>query len=475
MGELQKPNGAYSATRTKRKTLISSAADFCMRENINPQRDAAVPKFHVRVKLHKSPSGFRFVAGSATAPTKPISTWLTRVFNVLMVEADGLWKDTTKNIREPNDPEGSWMIKNTMPVRALTDRLNKTRGVKRGEAHLATYDFTTMYTTISLRDLIHRVSALVEEIFERKTRISRMRYLVVRTDGQHTWINRLSSQPKGSLTFNAERIQRFLARLVTDTHVEFAGKVWKQKVGIPMGTPCAGQLANLYCFTYELRFMRALIRQKQDSLAKQFLNVRRYIDDLLVINIPEFEQYMYLPASRGKYRSVPNNSSAMGLYPREILTLEKADSGTTVPYMDALIRQNTKRGLIVSIYDKRLDAKYADINVIRYPDADSVLARKCKTGIITSQLHRFARLCSLTPDFTYNTALVLHRMLRKGYPEPTLWQKVRSFLVAQPHPLKGVSTAEWMKRVKKQLGALKEGLISPGPHGPIRVRNHTRF
>ena len=475
LAELQKQNGAYGATRTKRETLIKSEHDFCKREGVKPQTDAAVPNFHTRVKLHKYPHGYRYVAGSAAAPTRPVSDWLTLVFNVLMVEANDLWREITKGIREPNSSQGSWMITNTMPVRTLTDRVNRSGGIRKGKAHLATYDFTTMYTTISLKDLIKRVSALVDELFERKKRTKRTGYLVVWSDGRYKWTNRLSTENKNSQTFSADRVKRFLIRLVTNTHVEFAGKVWKQKIGLPMGTPCAGQLANLYCFTYELRFMRAMIKAKQYPLAKRFLNVQRYIDDLLVINIPEFEQYMYIPDNGGQYRSNRSNSSALGIYPRQILTLERADSGTRVPYMDALIRQNSKRGLIVSIYDKRLDAKYAAINVIRYPDYRSVLARKCKTGIVTSQLHRFARLCTLTPDIAFNAALVLHRMLQKGYPEPTLWQKVRSFLVAQTRPLNGIPVSEWIRRMKRQLGELGEGLIRPGPHGPIRVRKHTRF
>jgi hypothetical protein len=96
--------------------------------------------------------------------------------------------------------------------------------------------------------------------------------------------------------------------------------------------------------------------------------------------------------------------------------------------MDLLIRQNRRRGLITSIYDKRLEAKYANINVIRYPDTQSVMATKAKYGIVTSQLYRFLRRCTLATDFVYNISLVLHRLLNKGY-----------FILRHPHIYAGKS------------------------------------
>jgi len=62
------------------------------------------------------------------------------------------------------------------------------------------------------------------------------------------------------------------------------------------------------------------------------------------------------------------------------------DEGMRVPCMD--IRQNRRRGLIASIYDKRLENKYCNIQVIRSPDPWSVLANKTEYEILTSQIHR---------------------------------------------------------------------------------------
>ena len=72
-------------------------------------------------------------------------------------------------------------------------------------------------------------------------------------------------------------------------------------------------------------------------------------------------------------------------------------------------------------YDKRLDDKFTGIQVIRYPHIESFLSNSAKYGIVTSQMHRFARRCSLRSDFVYNVSLVIHRMTLKGYLIRMIW------------------------------------------------------
>ena len=140
---------------------------------------------------------------------------------------------------------------------------------------------------------------------------------------------------------------------------------------------------------------------------------KRYRRDLITIDCVELPQHLYLPE---------------GIYPKDILTLVLAAEGDTVPYMDLFIRQNRRRGLLTAIYDKRLERKYDSITVIRYPDNTSVLAMKAKCGIVTSQMYRFMRRCTLATDFVYNTSLVLHRLLMKGYHQGSLYAQVNASL-----------------------------------------------
>ena len=65
--------------------------------------------------------------------------------------------------------------------------------------------------------------------------------------------------------------------------------MYRQTIGMPMGTDCAPQLANLFLFHYEYLHMKNLMRDNL-CMAKKFGNTVRYIDDLLTLNNNNFEE-----------------------------------------------------------------------------------------------------------------------------------------------------------------------------------------
>ena len=76
--------------------------------------------------------------------------------------------------------------------------------------------------------------------------------------------------------------------------MDFAGKVFKQTVGIPMVTKCAPLLADIFLYPYESEFIQSLLStgKKQLAYAYRFNITYNYIDDVLSINISEFEKYL---------------------------------------------------------------------------------------------------------------------------------------------------------------------------------------
>ena len=77
--------------------------------------------------------------------------------------------------------------------------------------------------------------------------------------------------------------------LIDNLYVKAGNRVYRQTIGIPMGTDCAPQLANLYLFHHEYMYMRALMKSNL-GMAKRFCNTVRYIDDLLALNNKKFEE-----------------------------------------------------------------------------------------------------------------------------------------------------------------------------------------
>ena len=72
----------------------------------------------------------------------------------------------------------------------------------------------------------------------------------------------------------------------------FCGMVLQQVVGIPMGTNCAPLLAGIFLYSYEAEFIQSLLSTCKKHLASRSNFTYRYIEDILSINTPKFENYL---------------------------------------------------------------------------------------------------------------------------------------------------------------------------------------
>ena len=70
----------------------------------------------------------------------------------------------------------------------------------------------------------------------------------------------------------------------------FGSKLHRQMVGIPMGTHCAPLAEDLFLFCYNRDFMLSLSDDNQTDIIEAFNSTSRYLDDLLNIDNPYFEQ-----------------------------------------------------------------------------------------------------------------------------------------------------------------------------------------
>ena len=71
--------------------------------------------------------------------------------------------------------------------------------------------------------------------------------------------------------------------LIDNIYVRFGNSVFRQVIGIPMGTNCAPLLADLFLHTFEDDFM---VKTMKHDITKaiQFSNTFRYNDDLFSVN-----------------------------------------------------------------------------------------------------------------------------------------------------------------------------------------------
>ena len=184
-----------------------------------------------------------------------------------------------------------------------------------------------------------------------------------------------------------------LTFLLDNFFIRFCTKLYRQVVGIPMGTNCAPLVADLFLFCYERDFMMSLSDDKQADIIDAFNTTSRYLDDILNIN----NVYFDIMVSQ--------------IYPSELQLNEANTSDTESAFLDLNLSISID---IVStqIYDKRDDF---DFDIVNFPFLDSDVPRYTSYGVYISQLIRFARASSYVADFSTHNKLLTQKLLRQGY------------------------------------------------------------
>ena len=73
-------------------------------------------------------------------------------------------------------------------------------------------------------------------------------------------------------------------------YIWFGSKLYRQIVGIPMGTYCAPLVADLFVLCYERDFMLSLSDNNQTDIIEAFNSISRYLEDLLNFDNFYFDQ-----------------------------------------------------------------------------------------------------------------------------------------------------------------------------------------
>ena len=77
--------------------------------------------------------------------------------------------------------------------------------------------------------------------------------------------------------------------MLDNIFIRFGTKLYRQVVGIPIGTNCAPLVADLFLFCYERDFMMSLSDDKHADIIGAFNTTSRYLDDILNINNVYFD------------------------------------------------------------------------------------------------------------------------------------------------------------------------------------------
>jgi predicted GIY-YIG superfamily endonuclease len=198
----------------KHKNISKKLANYLSLNNV------CFGKFRFMPKLHKPKFGIRPIINCESTPTSNISLLIDTLLKPLVYQTESYLKDTqhllqkTKNLKVPND------------------------------AKIYSCDFESLYTNIHLEDALNIVSDYVKD----------------KLDFTH---------------LNIHGFRIILNILFKFNYFKYKCFIYKQKSGIAMGTICAPNLANIFVYCLEKKFL---------SIHKHSIYFyARYIDDILII------------------------------------------------------------------------------------------------------------------------------------------------------------------------------------------------
>ena len=141
------------------------------------------------------------------------------------------------------------------------------------------YDFSTLYTTLPDNLIKEKLLDLIERSFYKKEG-----KLYIACNDKKAFFTS-ADHYRGYHLWSCQNVCDALSFLLDNIHI----KLYRQIVGIPMGTNCAPLVADLFLFCYEIDFMKNLSSDNQADVIKAFNLTSRYLADLLNINNPYFE------------------------------------------------------------------------------------------------------------------------------------------------------------------------------------------
>ena len=307
--------------------------------------DKKLPYLYWTPKLHKSPVKHRFIAGSSKCTTKELSSLLTKILTVIKTGLEKYCSIKTSHTGVNN----MWILTNSTNLLSSLGHL----GVDRATS-IQTFDFSTLYTSISHDLLKSCMNSIINNAFKHKNGATRYTHIKVCRNKSY-----FTSDPLNG----ANDICKMIEFLVDNIYVRFGGQLFRQMVGILMGTNCAPLLADLFLYSYENEFLDKLIKEGKRKLARKFNLSYCYIDDLISLNNKRFKEFI------------------SDIYPKELTISETTESTSVASYLDLLFIQDNSNNITTKLYDKR---DMFGFHIVNFPFMSSNIPSAPAYGVYAS-------------------------------------------------------------------------------------------
>ena len=380
LGLLGNPSPTYTKINQQTPDNIISQHTNELKDkfNITVDKDmSTLPDIYWIPKLHKTPVKFRFIIASKKCTTKTLSKDLSSIFSLFQRQIENYHKKA----HFYSGIKSYWIVQNRDPVLQAVRKSCERKTAK----CISSFDFSTLYTKIPHDKLIDVLNKIIEFCFKGGTRDK----ISIHSSRVASWVTR---GKESSSIYTKESIYLAVEYLIRNCYFKLGNMLFRQDIGIPMGSDPAPAFANLFLYHYESTWLDS-IKKSNNILARKFGQVFRYIDDLLTLNDGNsFESHF------------------KDIYPEELqLNKENADSSST-NFLDLHI-QIINQIFTTELFDKR---DHFGFNITRLPYRDSNIPHRMFYSSIAAETLRICRASSTSTSASSSIQALVTRMEKQG-------------------------------------------------------------
>jgi hypothetical protein len=344
----------------------------------------------------------RFIAASNRCTTKPLSNIITKCLKILTQQHVSY----CKQIERRTGVNRMWVINNSKDVLDKVKYYNN----QNNDTHIKninTYDFTTLYTNIPHKDLKLKIKWVIDTIMKDGKKI------YVSSNGNYVSFKSRNNTNQ----IDAKSLVNYVNYLIDNIYITVGDRIYRQVIGIPMGTDCAPFLANLYLYALEFDFLDRMTKTNI-YIARKFSDSFRYIDDLLMLNNDELMD---------KYMSE--------IYPKELVLNKENKTNRNCTFLDIRLEVTTNESnnnkIHTDLYDKRDDFNF---NVNNFPILSGNIHYKNTHNVIISQLLRYCKVCDVQ-SFLAKTKTLITKLTKQFFDRDILKKTCCFFFTKYYHLL----------------------------------------
>lgn len=338
-----------------------------------------------KIKDHKNPMKMRPIVNKRTAPTYKLENYMKTIYAKLLPQSDKMIKSTKEFI-------------------------DKIRNLKIKENEMiVSFDIKELYPSINIEEIQQIINTKLKEKYEEKI---------------------------------AETLIRANNLLLLNSYFQFNNKLFKQKKGVPMGSPISQNLSEL-----KIRILEEKIIEKYKEI-KYWI---RYVDDIFAII--------------DKNKDIDQILQQMNQEDKFIKFTIETENNNMIPFLDTLvIRKNEK--LETTVYRK------PTLNTIITPNVCDTPYRY-KIAPLRSYINRALLVCSNDYYFKEEIDIIKKIAETAGYNPNIIDKLVQKIKNNQEHPkeqstIKYIGSISHIKGVSdsliKDIKKLKLGVASkPNP------------